>query len=154
MLTQSITLCPLVKENWLACAQLVLPPEQATLLAPNIYSIAESKFEPHYQPRVICLDGKEIGFLMYCPDVDLPDPKLFWLFRFMLGAEYQGKGYGALAIHLALAEMKLAGASRVRTMHKPSNKIASRLYQRSGFCEVGYAEDGDVELELELELII
>ncbi|MFC7420767.1 GNAT family N-acetyltransferase [Iodobacter arcticus] len=144
----SITLSPLSKANWLACANLTLPSEQADFLAPNIYSIAESKFEPHYQPRAICLAGKVIGFLMYCPDIDLPDPELYWLFRFMLGAEYQGKGYGAIAIRLALDEMKMAGARRVITMHKPSNEIASRLYQRMGFCKVGYAEDGDIELEL------
>ncbi|STQ89569.1 GNAT family N-acetyltransferase [Iodobacter fluviatilis] len=146
----SIMLKPVSQENWVACAKLELLPEQANLLAPNtnIYSIAESKFEPHYQPRAICMADQVIGFLMYCPDVDLPDPGLYWLFRFMLGAEYQGKGYGALAIRLALAEMKLAGARRVITMHKPSNQIASRLYQRMGFCEVGYADDGDVELEL------
>lgn len=143
-----ITLKPVSKENWVACAKLELSPEQANFLAPNLYSIAESKFEPHYQPRVICLADQVIGFLMYCPDTDLPDPELYWLFRFMLGAEYQGKGYGAIAIHLALAEIKLAGARRVITMHKLSNEIASRLYRRMGFCEVGFAEDGDVELEL------
>ena len=88
---------------------------------------------------------------MYCPENDPPDPNLFWLFRFMVAAEHQGKGYGASALRLALLEMKAAGATRVRTMHKPGNGTASKLYRRQGFVEIGVMPDGDVELELSIE---
>ncbi len=55
------------------------------------------------------------------------------------------------ALRLALLEMKAAGAARVRTMHKPGNVTASKLYQRHGFAEIGVLPDGDIELELWLE---
>jgi diamine N-acetyltransferase len=120
------------------------------LLAPNVYSIAELHFKPHYSPRVIYAGGRLVGFLMYCQEDDPPDPELFWLFRFMIAAEHQGKGYGSSALRLALSEMKTAGATRVRTMHKPGNDLASNLYRKHGFAEIGVLDDGDVVLELAL----
>jgi len=146
-----VELRSLTRDNWVACADLSLPPGQQGLVAPNVYSIAELNFEPHYAPRVIYVDSQAVGFLMYCPETDPPNPKLFWLFRFMLVAEHQGKGYGASALRLALLEMKAAGADCVRTMHKPTNSLASNLYRKHGFVEIGYLPDGDVELELRLE---
>lgn len=146
-----VELRPLTRDNWTACAGLSLLPSQQGLLAPNVYSIAELHFEPHYAPRVIYADGRVVGFLMYCPETDPPDAGLFWLFRFMIAAEHQGKGYGTLALRLALSEMKALGARRVRTMHKPGNDLASTLYRKHGFVETGILDDGDVELELPLQ---
>ena len=143
-----VELRPLTRDNWVACANLQLPPDQQRLLAPNVWSIAELNFEPHYTPRVIYVAGQMVGFLMYCPENDPPDPHLFWLFRFMVAAEHQGKGHGAAALRLALLEIKNAGATRVRTMHKPGNSAASNLYRRHGFVEIGILPDGDTELEL------
>jgi diamine N-acetyltransferase len=143
-----IQLRDLNRDNWRACAGLALPAEQEKLVAPNVWSIAEAGFEPRYRPRVICLDETIIGFLMYCAETDPPDPTLFWLFRFMLAPGFQGRGHGAEALRLALEEMKAAGATRVRTMHKPGNVAASRLYRRLGFREIGTLDDGDIELEI------
>jgi len=143
-----IQLRDLNRDNWRACAGLALSAEQEKLVAPNVWSIAEARFEPQYRPRVICLDETIIGFLMYCAETDPPDPTLFWLFRFMLAPGFQGRGHGAEALRLALEEMKAAGATRVRTMHKPGNVAASRLYRRLGFREIGTLDDGDIELEI------
>jgi diamine N-acetyltransferase len=146
-----VELRALTRDNWVACADLPLLPSQQGLLAPNVYSIAELNFVQHYTPRVIYASGQLVGFLMYCPENDPPDSKLFWLFRFMVAAEHQSKGYGASALRLALLEMKAAGATHVRTMHKPRNSPASKLYRKHGFVEIGVLTDGDLELELSLE---
>jgi len=145
-----VELLPLIRDNWVACTNLQLLPSQQGLLAPNVYSIAELNFEPHYTPRVIHANGQVVGFLMYCPENDPLDTNLFWLFRFMVAAEHQRKGYGASALRLALLEIKDAGATRVRTMHKPRNSAASKLYRRHGFVEIGDLPDGDKELELSI----
>jgi diamine N-acetyltransferase len=145
-----IRLEAVTRDNWRDCAKLVLPASQEQRVAQNVWSIAEAAFEPHYRPRAISLDGTVIGFLMYCPETDPPDPALFWLFRFMLAPAYQARGYGAEALRLALAEMRASGAARVRTMHKPGNLSASKLYRRLGFREIGVLDDGDIELELAL----
>ena len=128
-----------------------MPPDQVGFVGPNVYSIAESKFEPHFSPRAI-YDGDEVvGFLMYCPENDPPDPELFWFFRFVIKPELQQRGIGRQALQLAIEEMRLAGAARIRTMHKPINQVAGRLYAAAGFKKIGMLDDGDIEYELVLQ---
>lgn len=143
-----VELQELTRENWVSCARLKLAPEQEEFVAPAVYSIAQWNFESHYRPRAIYAEGAVVGFLMYCVETDPPDPGLFWLFRLLIDVEHQGKGYGAAAVRLAILEMKEAGAERIRTMHKPENAVAARLYRRCGFTEIGMLDDGDIELEL------
>jgi diamine N-acetyltransferase len=147
-----ITLQPVTKDNWARCARLVLPENQRGFVAPNVFSIAESKFEPHYQPRAILLDTEVVGFLMYCKDDEDGDgqPDVYWLFRMMIAETHQGKGLGYEAVRLALAEMQTMGARRAYTMHKPENEVAGKLYVRLGFRRVGVLEDGDIQLERDL----
>ena len=68
-----IELSTLTRDNWLECARLELAPGQEKLVASNMASIAESRFEPHYEPRAIYADGEITGFLMYSPDQDGPE---------------------------------------------------------------------------------
>lgn len=145
-----VELREITRSNWLACARLEPAPGQEGFLAPNVYSIAEWHFEPHYRPRAVCVGDEVVGFLMYCMENDPSDAGTYWLFRLMIDARHQGKGYAWDALRLAIEEMKAAGASRIRTMHKPENVTASRLYRRARFVEVGFLDDGDVELELDL----
>nr|WP_255324982.1 GNAT family N-acetyltransferase [Acinetobacter baumannii] len=123
-----INLNNLDRENWLLCAKLSLDESQKDYVAPNVYSIAESKVEEHYCPRVICFNDEVVGFLMYCVEIDPPDETLFWLFRFMIGKDHQAKGYGTLALQMAIDEMASKGAKRIRTMYKSSKYIAGKIY--------------------------
>ena len=136
-------------ENWEDCADLELPPDQEDFVATNLYSLAESKFEPHYLPRAICLGDCVVGFLMYCPETDPPDPELFWLLRFMIAREHQGRGLGKRALQLAIKQMQQRGARRIITMHKPSNAVAEKMYDSAGFVATGELDGwGDVLREL------
>lgn len=146
-----IRLKDLDRENWILCARLSLDESQKDYVAPNVYSIAESKVEEHYYPRVICFNDEVVGFLMYCVEIDPPDETLFWLFRFMIDKNSQAKGYGAVALQIAIDEMAAKGAKRIRTMYKSSNNIAGKLYKKKGFIETGeYDECGDIILELNI----
>ncbi len=148
-----INLKNLDRENWIQCARLSLDESQKDYVAPNVYSIAESKVEEHYCPRVICSNDRVIGFLMYCVEVDSPDETLFWLFRFMIDKNNQAKGYGTVALQIAIDEMVIKGAKRIRTMYKSSNNIAGKLYKEMGFQETGeHDECGDIILELNISL--
>ncbi|MEM7758650.1 MAG: GNAT family N-acetyltransferase [Cyanobacteria bacterium P01_A01_bin.40] len=135
-------------ENWIDCIRLSLHPEQESYVASNVESIAESKFELNNQLRAIYKDNKAIGFLAFCVEDDPPDAELYWLFRFMIDKNFQGRGYGARALQLVIEEIKTLGAKRIHTMHKPQNKIAGRLYQKSGFSYIGSLDDGDLLMEM------
>ncbi len=143
-----IELKEVTKENWIDCIDLSLYPEQEGKLASNVASIAESKFEPHYQLRAIYKQEKVIGFLAFCVEDDPPDPELYWIFRFMIDRDFQSQGYGTKALKLVIEEIKNLGAKRIQTMHKPKNKIAGKLYQKIGFSYIGNLDDGDLLMEI------
>ncbi|MDO0887721.1 MULTISPECIES: GNAT family N-acetyltransferase [Acinetobacter calcoaceticus/baumannii complex] len=146
-----ISLKDLDRENWIRCARLSLDESQKDYVAPNVYSIAESKVEEHYCPRVICFNDEVVGFLMYCVEIDPPDETLFWLFRFMIDKNSQAKGYGTKLLQIAIDEMAAKGAKRIRTMYKSSNYVTGKLYKKMGFRETGeYDECGDIILELNI----
>ncbi|MDJ0635580.1 MAG: GNAT family N-acetyltransferase [Xenococcaceae cyanobacterium MO_188.B29] len=143
----AIKLKEVTKDNWIDCIDLSLYPEQEKNVASNVASIAESKFEPHYQLRAVYKEQKVIGFLAFCVEVDPPDPELYWLFRFMIDKHFQGQGYGTKALNLVIEEIRQLGAKRIHTMHKPSNKTAGKLYQKAGFVYIGHLDDGDLLME-------
>jgi diamine N-acetyltransferase len=140
----SITLREVTKQNWVQCIRLKLASEQEGLVAPNIASIAESKFEPHYVPRAIYSNEKVVGFLMYCPEIETEEKDLYWLFRFMVDVEYQKQGIGKAALKLALNEIAKNNCRKINIIYSPKNSAAAKLYASFGFKQVGTAEDGDI----------
>jgi len=140
----SITLREVTKQNWVQCIRLKLASEQEGLVAPNIASIAESKFEPHYVPRAIYSNEKVVGFLMYCPEIETEEKDLYWLFRFMVDVEYQKQGIGKAALKLALNEIVKNNCRKINIIYSPKNSAAAKLYVSFGFKQVGTAEDGDI----------
>jgi len=147
----TVTLAPLTRENWRDCARLELAPGQERLVASNMASIAESKFEPHYVPRAIYADGQMAGFLMYCPDVETDEAGVFWIFRLMTDRRLQRRGIGSRAIGLALAEIAGQGGRTVKISHVPDNAVAAALYRRLGFVPTGEVEEGEIVLVMEIE---
>lgn len=139
------------KENWVECARLSLAPEQEGFVAPAVYSIAESKFLPIHRLRAIYTGDVLVGMLCFCHEDDpVDDFELYWLFRLLIDKDHQGKGYGTAAIRELLEEVKALGGKRLRTMHKPVNEIARKVYVGLGFREIGVLDDGDILYELEL----
>jgi len=146
-----INLRPVDKNNWVACVKLSLLPEQEGNLAPNVYTIAESKFNAHYQLRAIYKDDEVVGFLAYCYEDDPIDTELYWLFRFMLDKNNQGKGFASLALDLVVEEVISLEGKRLRTMCKPTNTVAEKVYQGFGFEQIGILDDGDILFEIQLD---
>lgn len=66
----------------------------------------------------------------------------------MIGKDHQAKGYGTLALQMAIDEMTSKGAKRIRTMYKSSNNIAGKLYKNEFYRNWEYDECGDIILEL------
>ena len=143
-----ITLEKVSKSNYLDCIRLELFPGQEQFLASNAVSIAQSRFEPHYQTRAICEDDKVVGFLAYCHEDDPEDLELYWLFRFMIDKNNQGRGIASDVLKLLVAEVRQLGGKRLCTMFKPGNTNADSAYKKFGFSEVGVLDDGDIHLEI------
>ena len=146
-----ITLRPVDRDNWAACGRLALGDGQEQFVASNMATIAQSKFEPHFHLRAIYDDDLLVGMLAYCHEDELEDFQLYWIFRLMVDVAHQGNGFGFAAVRLAIGEIETLGAKRIRTMHKPSNTIASSLYEKLGFEHTGdILDDGYLVRELTL----
>jgi diamine N-acetyltransferase len=134
-------------ENWREVVELELAEDQRRLLASNVYSLAQSKFDPNARPRAIYADQQLVGFLMY--DVgDNKAPHRAFIYRLMIDRRHQGKGYGRAALEQALEEIRATpGVTKVSICYLPDNPVKT-LYASVGFVEIGRDEDGEVIAEL------
>ena len=146
-----VRLKDVTEDNWRDVIALRLDAGQEDLVASNLYSIAESKFDPDARPRAVYAGKRVVGFLMY--DVQRKRDGLHraTIYRFMIDRKYQDKGYGRAALSRALDEIK--AIPRMETIsigYMPDNPVAKPFYASFGFVEVGRDEDGEVIAELAL----
>src|ERR1044072_1848667 len=137
--------------NWRAVARLKLAPEQKDLVASNLYSIAQSKFDRNARPRAIYAGKELVGFLMYDVWEAKDKTREASIYRFMIDVKHQGRGDGRAALARALDEIKATpGVKKVSIGYMPENAVAKSFYASFGFVEVGADEDGEIEAELSL----
>lgn len=143
-----VTLRDVSSDNWEECANLRLRTSQGGLIAPNLYSIAESKVEATFTPLAIYSNNTVIGFAMWGID---PDDGEYWMYRLMIDEKYQGKGFGKAALTEVLRRLKELGAGRVYVGYKPQNVVAAALFAGFGFERTGQMLQGEFVAKLEFE---
>ena len=143
----TVTLTPITRENWGACIQLTVAPEQKTFVASNLYSLAQAKVQPECVPLGIVLDDTMVGFLMYLKETA---DGCYWVARLMVDSRFQGRGAGRAAMVAIMEELRGRPDFRVlRISYEPDNERAASLYRSLGFRETGAIIEGEVVLELE-----
>ncbi|WP_318152753.1 GNAT family N-acetyltransferase [Paenibacillus terricola] len=147
----TVTLQPVSIDNWYACTQLNVTPEQRSVFpAPVVYWIAESKFVHDFELRAIYAEGRVVGFLVYCTSADQDDN--CWIPALMIDEQHQGKGYGREAMEVLIQLMSELSCKRIMIGHRPSNEIAGKLYESLGFMRVSEEViDGEIVRLLQLE---
>jgi len=137
-----VRLEPVTAENWQACAALDIHENQRAFIPSNLHSIAAAQFYPDNVARGVYAadggsdagDGQLVGFVLY--GVEQPTGRIK-LFRLMIAAPHQGRGYGAAAVRAVLRDMHERWRPiDVYVCYHPANAVAARLYQRLGFREV------------------
>jgi diamine N-acetyltransferase len=131
-----------------AVSLLQVGPEQRSYVAPNAVSIAEAMFEPKAWFRAIVADDVPVGFAMLSLD---PETAEYYLWRFMVDARFQGRGYGAAAIRLLVDHVRtLPGASALLVSWVPADGGPEPFYRGLGFEPTGEVDDGEVVARLAL----
>jgi diamine N-acetyltransferase len=134
----SVQLRPLTEDNWEECIKLTVANEHQNFVAPNVYSIAQSRFEPTWVPLAIYNDDTMVGFLMY-------DSADYELVRLMVDQHHQGKGYGAAAMRLLLEHFEREYACpTTKTTFVPGNTVAEQLYLKLGYEKTGELKEGEI----------
>lgn len=83
--------------------------DQEDFVASNVYSLAQLQFVNNFSADVIYDDETMIGFAMYGID---DDDGMFWIWRFMLDAQFQGKGLGKAAFAALLEKITAMNNAR------------------------------------------
>jgi diamine N-acetyltransferase len=134
--------------------------QQSRFVAPNATSIAEGLLNPGAWLRAIYAGNQPVGFVMLLdPKISgvnlsrgpVPDDSVM-LWRFMIGAEHQGRGYGKQALDLVRAQARRVGAVALMTSYVPGEHGPEGFYVRHGFSKTGNLRANGSEVELRLVL--
>jgi diamine N-acetyltransferase len=148
-MTPPIHLRPITVENWKTCIALTVSDAQKDFVPSNLYSIAEAQFYPEARPYAIYAeDDSMVGFVLYGRD---SFSGLWKVFRLMIDAAHQGKGYGRAAMEWVIAEIaKEPDSDEILICYQNPNQAARTLYTRLGFVEESIDEAGKVTARLKM----
>ena len=131
------------EQNWLEVRKLTVVQSQEAFLDSPLGILARGYVYRHDRARVIGIakDGAVIGVALV-RDLD-EEPACYDLQQFMIGAQYQGQGYGTAALRLILSELETERKyGCVEVCVKKADAAALRVYEKVGFVDSGYI-DGD-----------
>lgn len=142
----TVTLREITAETVRAICELEVAPEQRGYVAPNAVSIAQGHFEPKAWFRAVYAGDDPVGFAMLSVDVEARE---YYLWRFMISSEHQGKGYGRCALDLVVEHVRtLPGAQELVSSFVPGDAGPRGFYLGYGFEETGEVDHGEHVIRL------
>ena len=145
----TVTLREITKDTVAAVCHLQVAADQREYVPENAFSIAQAYFEPKAWFRAIYAGETPVGFIMLYDDSDTP---VYYLWRLMIDAARQGKGFGQRAIALLIAYVRTRPAARELLVdYHPGPHSPRDFYLKQGFRDTGRIEEGEVVLSLLLD---
>ncbi len=139
----------ITKETVNSILNLRVTKAQEQFVASNAVSIAEAYFSAEAWFRAIYADETPVGFLMLS---DQPDKGKYFLWRFMVDAQYQGKGYGRRALELLIEHVKTRpSAKELFLSHVPGPRSPESFYRKLGFEHTGEKAGEELVMKLRLQ---
>ena len=151
-----IKLEPITNKNRKAVLALSVREDQP-FVASNKRSLMQAKEENEEHPGVarpfaIYADGRLVGFCMFAVDPEGEDEDdRYYLWRFMIDKNEQGKGYGQAALQEIIRYFRDLGADRILLNTEQDNECGLHIYHKAGFRETGCIDDGEAVLRLWLK---
>lgn len=143
-----VTLREITADTVRAVCALEVASDQRGFVAPNAVSIAQAHFEPKAWFRAVYAGDDPVGFAMLFEDTEKSE---YFLWRFMVAAEHQRKGYGRRALDLVVERVRsLPGATELLTSYVPGAAGPRDFYLGYGFEETGEVEEGERVIRLDL----
>ena len=139
--------------NLRALMRLQVGEEQRHLVASNAVTIAQVHYEPYSWLRGLWAGDEAVGLIAMIdlrpdhPDVDPNGPEnAAYLWRLMIDATQQGKGYGRQAMGLAFGQARSWGRDMLCLHVSEREGNASAFYRRFGLHPTGRIDDGEAFL--------
>ena len=126
------------KSNYWDCIALTIDDSQEGFVADNKQSLVEAAYEDGLYTLGIYQDETMVGFVLYDYDETFPG----WsMSRFMIGKQFQGKGYGKRAVVAFLEYFKANhDADKLYISVSLDNTVARKMYSDIGFKEIKEVE--------------
>jgi diamine N-acetyltransferase len=140
---------PVTQENVRAACKLNIRADQADLVAPVAWSLADAYTAPDIAwPRLIYDDDQLVGFIMAAFDPGNP-AELYhsYLWRLNISAEHQGSGYGRFAVESLGQEATCRGQHRLTVSYHLHENGPEGFYNRLGFRPTGEYNQGEIVAE-------
>ena len=144
------------QENLAAVCALQVAPEQRELVTSNVMTMAESQFEAGALVRALWLNDHPVGLLAmlnpsrYPTDQDIiirRDTAFVW--RLMVGLEYQGQGFGMQALTEAKRIAITWGYNAMSLTVGGKTHSAIPMYEKFGLSRTGrilWDDENEIEM--------
>jgi diamine N-acetyltransferase len=114
---------------------------QKEFVAPNSVSIAQAHFQPKAWFRAVYADDDPVGFVQVFIDTEKPE---YFLWRYMIAADHQGKGYGRAALEQVIEHIRgQPDATELLTSYVPGEGSPGDFYHLLGFVDSGEVDHGE-----------
>lgn len=140
------------QSNYMECLLLQVDESQKHYVADNARSLVEAFFEKNIYTLGIYEQDEMVGFVLY----DLDETLNGWsMSRFMIGKQYQGKGYGKKAVIEFLEYFKKKhNADKIYISVSLDNLVARKMYSNIGFIEIKEIEyEFDHHIYREIQMV-
>ena len=136
-----INLKEITMENFHDVINLKLSDTDKTMVASNMYSLAEAFADKVSICKAIYHDETLVGFIMF--DYNQKEHKGY-ISRLMIEDKHQGNGFGTQALEMAIEQLiKNKDIERIQISYHPDNIKAKKSYAKVGFIETGDFVDGE-----------
>lgn len=143
-----VTLREITADTLREILKLEVTESQKQFVAPNAVSIAQAYFTKTAWFRGIYCEDVPVGFVMLDADETKPE---YFLWRFMIDQNHQGKGYGKEAIEMLTEYVKtLPNAVELTTSCVSGDGGPEAFYTKMGFEATGDTVDNEKVLRLVL----
>jgi len=139
---EALSLREITKETVRSILKLKVAEGQEDLVGDNGDSLALALFDKKAWYRGIYAGDDPVGFLMLSIDREKPE---FYLWRFMIDAAHQKKGYGKRSMELLIEEVGSQPEAKELTLHVmdlPHSAVS--FYEALGFQLTGEKDDDEL----------
>lgn len=144
-----IELRKLTQSNYRDILKLKVADSQTGFVASNAISLAQALFHPEAWYRGIYYGDTAVGFVMLEIDTEKPE---YYLWRYMIDENFQGKGYGSKALALVIEYVKgLPNSQELILSYVPEKGNPKGFYEKLGFVDTGKMEEGELIMKLEFK---
>ncbi len=152
-----IRFADLTKDNFYEVIKLwdTLDETEKRAVAPNAISIAQAYVnQDRAWPQAIYDDETIVGFLMLAlhdddiPEVDQPS---YYLWRFMIGKDFQGKHYGKEVVQLLIDKCKKDSIQYLYVTCTMHSDMPYQFYIKNGFVDTLEMDDDEQILKMKID---